>query len=260
MLRLPQSIIWILIALTALPQVAHARVYNPETGRWMQRDPAGYVDGSNQYEYVASNPTKYVDPTGLKLTVNGTGQFKKSVLKALNEMCPDGDFKLNSDGTVESQNEEFSDCNTEDAENPELCKCLQSAMNSDRDIRIERYLIDGEAANNDQWLPDDENDPWGDGAVQIGKGMKRQQSYPGRYDSVEDAKKIWPRNINKVPWNYATALAHELCAHAMDNLDHRNPDGSPRKDIYTETDPVIQRENEYREELGPGYGTRTGGN
>jgi hypothetical protein len=34
-------------------------------GRWLQRDPAGYVDGMNLYEYVCSTPTVASDPMGL---------------------------------------------------------------------------------------------------------------------------------------------------------------------------------------------------
>jgi len=41
------------------------RHYDPGLGRWLQRDPAGYVDGASLYEYVRSMPTQSVDPTGL---------------------------------------------------------------------------------------------------------------------------------------------------------------------------------------------------
>lgn len=34
----------------------------------MQRDPAGYVDGTNIYEYVASKPTRFLDQFGLDIT------------------------------------------------------------------------------------------------------------------------------------------------------------------------------------------------
>lgn len=41
------------------------RVYNPLTGRWLQRDPAGFVDGPNLYQYVGGGPGRYIDPMGL---------------------------------------------------------------------------------------------------------------------------------------------------------------------------------------------------
>jgi RHS repeat-associated protein len=42
------------------------RWYDPRRGRWMQRDPAGDVDGLNLYEYVRSSPLRYRDPLGLQ--------------------------------------------------------------------------------------------------------------------------------------------------------------------------------------------------
>jgi RHS repeat-associated protein len=46
-----------------LYQVRH-RVYDPHAGRWLQRDPAGFVDGMNLYEYVAGRAALATDPTG----------------------------------------------------------------------------------------------------------------------------------------------------------------------------------------------------
>jgi len=43
------------------------RYLDPRTGRWVQRDPAGYVDGTNPYQYVGSQPTVAVDTSGQKL-------------------------------------------------------------------------------------------------------------------------------------------------------------------------------------------------
>ena len=42
-----------------------ARVYSPKFGRFMQRDPAGYVDGMNRYAFVKNNPMRWLDPSGL---------------------------------------------------------------------------------------------------------------------------------------------------------------------------------------------------
>ena len=42
-----------------------ARSYSPALGRWLQRDPLGYVDGVGLYEYVGGQPLDYHDPYGL---------------------------------------------------------------------------------------------------------------------------------------------------------------------------------------------------
>jgi RHS repeat-associated protein len=41
------------------------RMYSAKLGRFLQRDPAGYVDGLNLYAYVRNNPLRYLDPEGL---------------------------------------------------------------------------------------------------------------------------------------------------------------------------------------------------
>ncbi len=42
-----------------------ARYYSAEMGRFMSRDPLGYVDGLNMYAYVGNNPLNFVDPSGM---------------------------------------------------------------------------------------------------------------------------------------------------------------------------------------------------
>src|SRR5690606_7896556 len=41
------------------------RAYDPELGRWLERDPAGYIDGWSLYQAVNSSPVMYVDPSGM---------------------------------------------------------------------------------------------------------------------------------------------------------------------------------------------------
>lgn len=44
------------------------RVYDPGTGRWLEQDPANFVDGSNRLLYARSVPTRYLDTSGLSAT------------------------------------------------------------------------------------------------------------------------------------------------------------------------------------------------
>lgn len=48
---------------TGLYHVRH-REYSPALGRWIQRDPLGYVDGMGLYQYVRSSPAGAVDRWG----------------------------------------------------------------------------------------------------------------------------------------------------------------------------------------------------
>jgi hypothetical protein len=46
-------------------------MYAPPTGRWLSEDPAGYVDGPNQYLYVRNNPINMTDPSGNEILPPG---------------------------------------------------------------------------------------------------------------------------------------------------------------------------------------------
>lgn len=43
-----------------------ARIYDPASGRWLQRDPIGIEGGFNVYEYVFNRPGLHCDPLGLQ--------------------------------------------------------------------------------------------------------------------------------------------------------------------------------------------------
>ncbi len=40
------------------------RDYDPTTGRYLEADPLGLVDGASVYGYVRGNPGRWIDPTG----------------------------------------------------------------------------------------------------------------------------------------------------------------------------------------------------
>ena len=42
-----------------------ARWYNPETGRWISKDPIGIAGGLNLYAFCGNNPVNFTDPFGL---------------------------------------------------------------------------------------------------------------------------------------------------------------------------------------------------
>jgi RHS repeat-associated protein len=53
-----------------------ARTYLPTHGRFLSRDPLGYVDGMNLYEYVSGRPMKSVDPRGTEWACPGFNHHK----------------------------------------------------------------------------------------------------------------------------------------------------------------------------------------
>lgn len=50
-----------------------ARWLSPALGRFIHRDPRGYADGLNMYEYAGSNPVNLVDPMGTEKGEDGGG-------------------------------------------------------------------------------------------------------------------------------------------------------------------------------------------
>ncbi|MFA5794683.1 MAG: RHS repeat-associated core domain-containing protein [Candidatus Brocadiia bacterium] len=62
-----------------------ARYYSAEMGRFLQRDPIGYSDGMNLYEYVRSNPANFIDPLGLEAKGNGMGGLNDWQMKELSK-------------------------------------------------------------------------------------------------------------------------------------------------------------------------------
>ena len=67
-------------------QYNRARHYDPWNGRWLQRDPIGYVDGMNLYEYVRSRPLSWPDPYGwYNMEWLGSGTWTDAKKKAVTD-------------------------------------------------------------------------------------------------------------------------------------------------------------------------------
>jgi len=73
-----------------------ARHYDPNIGRFMQRDPLGYVDGMNLFEYVGGNVVNWVDPSGLKrkCCCNGRSFSPEKMCCIKNIKVPGKDCKI----------------------------------------------------------------------------------------------------------------------------------------------------------------------
>jgi RHS repeat-associated protein len=78
----------------------HFRYRDLETGVWLSRDPAGFVDGPNLYAYVRQNPWTYWDPEGLSIWT-----------KLLKFAVKGGDFAATTAGLVSDFNS-FKDSTT----------------------------------------------------------------------------------------------------------------------------------------------------
>jgi hypothetical protein len=74
------------VALAPAPE-AHA-VYDVGTGRWLTRDPAGYVDGPNTYGYCLNNPLAASDSAGLACADKLQEVINKPAIEYITEQIP----------------------------------------------------------------------------------------------------------------------------------------------------------------------------
>ncbi|MCX5673920.1 MAG: autotransporter-associated beta strand repeat-containing protein [Planctomycetota bacterium] len=84
--------------------------YHPTLGRWLERDPAGYVEGMNLYEYVGSNPANLTDPMGL---CGGTAPGPKGPQGAVGSTGSDTGSSTGSEGGSSTGSEAVSSTGSE---------------------------------------------------------------------------------------------------------------------------------------------------
>ncbi len=62
------------------------RIYRPDLGRWLSRDPLAELTGLNLYAYVANNPINFYDPLGLADIIIGDTEINTALQEAYNRI------------------------------------------------------------------------------------------------------------------------------------------------------------------------------
>jgi RHS repeat-associated protein len=79
-----------------------ARYYSPELGRFLERDPVGYLSDLNLYRYVKNNPLKWVDPLGLDIWIETDPKISYGFHQRICIGNPAGDYDSFSFGVAGS--------------------------------------------------------------------------------------------------------------------------------------------------------------
>ncbi len=107
-----------------------ARVYDPAVGRFNQPDPLAWdTPWLSPYVYCASNPIRYIDPTGETIQFNGTEEDLLLVLDILNESVGDYyQFTLNEKNELEMQYVDGADLSQMNKSQQLVAKTMQQMI------------------------------------------------------------------------------------------------------------------------------------
>ena len=61
-----------------------ARILSPQLGRFLERDPTGYKQGTNLYAYAENNPLVFTGTSGTDSRVLEPGSHVNSMLRCMN--------------------------------------------------------------------------------------------------------------------------------------------------------------------------------
>ena len=89
------------------------RDYDPTTGRYIQADPLGLVDGASVYGYARGNPGRYVDPRGEDACYTDAKTGAQVCVKSSDTYCPSGDCGVFDPTHNVGGNSEYAQCKRE---------------------------------------------------------------------------------------------------------------------------------------------------
>ena len=134
-----------------------ARYYSPTLGRFLQRDPLGYVDGMNLYEYVGGNANNFIDPFGLfksecppcfpnpnTQTINDIEKLKQNINKTGKDVGELKNTITQTENKLKIENEKITNEIDQDQEIKDKKDCIKKAT-----ARKEILLNKGVKLNND---------------------------------------------------------------------------------------------------------------
>jgi RHS repeat-associated protein len=186
------------------------RAYDPNTARWLSRDPLGKEAGSNLYGYVANNPIIATDPLGLILHIVGD---PTNILQNLQKILK-GKVSVDKDGNVQR-----SPC----------------SQDQDFDRRVDQ-LINSKTVYNIR----DQEDP---------NHFQRPDSYDPNTHTIEvnDSTYTYPDGVwnpfSEAVGDEASALGHELMrAYANDNGEPQDDSDTARQNVVNRANPAYTRQ------------------
>jgi hypothetical protein len=92
---------------------------DPTTGRYIQADPLGLVDGPSVYNYALQNPGRYVDPRGEQACYTDIKTGEEKCYGLSDTYCPSG--RCASEPATSNVREDW----------PEYEQCIQTCLDSE---------------------------------------------------------------------------------------------------------------------------------